>query len=357
MKCDFIPSDSLLIGFIENHNYELTWWNNKSHFNYNYLLISAYHGKKYDNMKEILNPIDNFEIIGDSGGFQNMSLKAILKPIDVLRWQEKNCTIGLTFDLPILKDDNYLIKKEKQIETVKNAYIALNERQNKKLKLYAVFQGHTIDEQKFIFNEYKLKGNISDFDGFAIGGLVPLKNNVRKLLLILLTFIENIKEYKKPIHFFGLSGRKIVPLFYYLSLIYEIDITYDSSSMFSGSLRREYWVNYIDKKYIINKDCTLKELPCNCDVCKNYKIKDLISNENKSSAYTGRIISLHNLVQMINYTEKLKKLTMNDLKQQFPKLKVYFTIIDIIKKYGINDGLKKCGLTHKNNIEQISIFR
>jgi hypothetical protein len=63
------------------------------------MLVSAFYGLKWkDNFRQYYNMPDDFIIIGDSGGFQNMTMNANLDPIEVLRWQEKHCQIGLSFD-------------------------------------------------------------------------------------------------------------------------------------------------------------------------------------------------------------------------------------------------------------------
>jgi queuine/archaeosine tRNA-ribosyltransferase len=151
---NYIPAEmpALVLHYLENkQNKSLFWGTKTSVIQYPFMLVSTYFGLKVPNFRDELKKydlMDNFLIFGDSGGFQNYSMNANLNPIDVLRWQEKNCDIAATFDYPIGPDDNNNKIKEKQIKTVDNAYMALNNKQTN-IKIYAAVQGHSIDEQQF----------------------------------------------------------------------------------------------------------------------------------------------------------------------------------------------------------------
>ncbi len=313
---------------VSNHiqnGYKLSWWEPNSFFQYDSMLISAYYGMKWkDNFREFFNIPNDFIIIGDSGGFQNMTQNANLNPIEVLRWQEKHCQIGLTFDLPIFKDDSYKIKQQKQIQTTKNAQVALEKRENKGLKLYAVFQGHNIEEQEYMLECYqKYTDGIEKFDGIAIGGLVPISGNTEMLIKVLTLFCYNTSKYNKPIHFFGLSGNKIIPYIIYLQRLFNLDITFDSSSYGAGAIRREFWIGNGKKKINCMKE-NYDKIPCDCPVCSI--VKDF-NEYKKDGSIAGGLISLHNLYQTLQHIEKMKKteLKLNNKYKRF---------IDIMKDKG-----------------------
>ncbi len=308
--------------------FRLSWWEENSFFKYPYMLVSAFYGLKWkDNFRQYYNMPDDFIIIGDSGGFQNMTMNANLDPIEVLRWQEKHCQIGLSFDYPIFSNDTPAGKKEKQRKTADNAFKALNNRLNQNMKLYAVFQGHTVNEQKYMLDYYDSLGGLDKFDGIAIGGLVPVSGDLEYLLNTLTLFCYNIAKYKKPIHFFGLSGNKITPYILYMSQVFDLNITFDSSSYGSGAIRREYWLgNAIEKINVMETDYA--EFPCKCPVCNRLSKWDELK---APGSIAGGLISLHNMWQTINYVEELKK---NHEKEMVELDSRYKRFIDTMKEFG-----------------------
>lgn len=305
-KSCYIPCSSAAvpgpIGVISDTVSKLSWWEPNSFFNYPFLLISAYYGMKWKyNFREFFNIPDNFCIIGDSGGFQNMTMNANLDPIKVLRWQEKYCQIGLTFDLPLL-EKNYKIRREKMIQTAENSKIAFKNRKNINMKLYACFHGHNIEEQNFMKEQYNRRISLNNFDGIAYGGLVFSAGNTEYLIKILTLFCYNVYEYKLPVHFFGLSGNKIVPYIIYLQKKFNLNITFDSSSYGGGAMRREFWKgNNLEKIKVMETD--FKTIPCDCPVCS--VVKDW-NEYKKDGSLAGGLISLHNLYQTLISIEKLK---------------------------------------------------
>jgi tRNA-guanine family transglycosylase len=346
-SCEYIPCSSSAApgpsGVTEENVFKLSWWEEQSFFKYPYMLITAFYGMKWkDNFREFFNIPDDFVIIGDSGGFQNMTMNANLDPIEVLRWQEKHCQIGLTFDLPIMNDTIEQIKR-KQEGTAKNAAIAFNNRKNKNLKLYAVFQGHTINQQNYMEECYNNNIPLNEFDGIAIGGLVPISGNTEKLITVLTLFCYKVKDYNLPVHFFGLSGNKIMPYIMYLSKTFNLHITFDSSSYGAGAIRREFWKGNGDAKINVMKE-HFDTIPCDCPVCN--KVKHWKEYQ-KDGSLAGGLISLHNLYQTIKFVEtsQNKEPILN------PKYKKF---IDVMKEFGpdkafqILDAIQETSGTQKN---------
>ncbi len=316
-------------------NNEFNWWGGNNNFKYNYILINAFH---YLNTKFPFDFPKDMVIIGDSGGFQNMTQGAEMDVLKVLRWQEKYCTIGMTFDKPILLSDNENIRKLKQYDTTINAYKALDNRKNNNLKLYAVFHGHNYIELQNQLNIYKEKGDLNKFDGFAIGGIVPLASNPEQITLISLIFIDLIKSYKKPLHFFGTGGGGYGIIYNLLKEIHTNNITADSIYFANNGL----YMQMLEGNSLKNIKVDSKNLNskwCNCDICKNYSLDDIKNKEGPS------IIILHNLYHIVKHNENLKNIDENILyeycKIYYPKFLISLDIINYYKKYGLNDTLIK----------------
>lgn|SRR3990167_5722960 len=282
--------------------FKLSWWEDNSFFFYPYILISAYYGIKYKNIRQQYNIPENVIIIGDSGGFQNMTQDETINPLEVLQWQEQNCNIGFIFDNPISPDDSKEIKLNKQKITVENGLLALRNKTNKNLKLYGVIQGHTFDEQKNIIDEYKKTESFEQYDGFSIGGIVPIASNIDVLIKVLTCFFDNFKNDKRPLHILGLSGIKSIGLINYLKKIYKKEnVTFDSSSYGSGAIRLEFinLFNGFKTTFGDNSLNQLNKLPCICPVCSNILDPSIIR---KGGSMPGALLSLHNLYQYIQYT-------------------------------------------------------
>ncbi len=342
---------------------KLSWWEDISFFKYPCILISAFYGIKWpDNFREYFNIPDDFTIVGDSGGFQNMTQDINMDTLDILRWQEKNCDIGFTFDLPFYNDDTKKSKQEKQIKTVENAYFALNNRENKNLKLYAVIQGHTSEEQNFILDEYKKQGKIEDFDGFAIGGLVPISGNIKYLVKVLTNFVYKIKEHNKSLHFFGLSGLRIIPIIAYIQSKVSFNITFDSASYGSGSIRKEYWLDYgrYSLEFSDKNPNTIEYLPCKCPICSVCSPDDM----REKGSVSGGLIALHNLYQSIQYVNMIyslikdREIFKDYIKKNNPESLEFINYIDCAFEKGIEFANKKYmnDLSVKKDSKSSNIF-
>src|SRR3990167_3458943 len=228
--------------------FKLSWWEDNSFFFYPYILISAYYGIKYKNIRQQYNIPENVKII------------------------------------------------------VENGLLALRNKTNKNLKLYGVIQGHTFDEQKNIIDEYKKTESFEQYDGFSIGGIVPIASNIDVLIKVLTCFFDNFKNDKRPLHILGLSGIKSIGLINYLKKIYKKEnVTFDSSSYGSGAIRLEFinLFNGFKTTFGDNSLNQLNKLPCICPVCSNILDPSIIR---KGGSMPGALLSLHNLYQYIQYT-------------------------------------------------------
>lgn len=331
------------------HDLKENWWHGKCPFRHNSMLISAYYFMKDPNFREHYKiPKEGFNLIGDSGGYQQMSLGGECNPRRVIEWQEKNCDIALSYDKPLGPDDDTSSIRDKQEFTAKNAYFMIDEAQKPSVKKYAVFHGRNLNELTKMFTLYNENGNIHRFDGYAIGSLVPIAGNVPLITRILTIFLENIKGLvngKFPIHVFGLSSRNMIPIFAYLSRVYEIDISFDSNSFCNNDLRGDFIVNFennktvfLDNRNSIRKEREIKRIPCACPVCKNQLIDEYDANDHRKMRY----VLMHNLYQIINYTAIFRSLMDN--KEAYIKyvstMKEVFDAICFIDKVRVN-GLER----------------
>ena len=215
-------------------------------------------------------PKDHF-LMGDSGGFQNLTMGKGFSPAKVLRWQEANCDAGMILDFPPYKVFSGGRQTTEGVEdrleycmerTMYNADIAMKERQNPDFKLYGVIQG---SEWKHLEWWYKELTKDYDFDGYAMAPK-PASDPMRVALfgLFALTYTD------KPIHFFQCGSFEVIPIMIWMTK-YNRLITFDNSN-YIFTTRKLYhypfWRN-LSKYHQISdtKPTTLKKLPCNCLPC------------------------------------------------------------------------------------------
>ena len=298
---------------------------NNSENIYPYMLISVYHAmEKTNNFRQEYNISDNVFIFGDSGGFQNMTLGAKLEPLDVLRWQEKNCNAGFIFDNPIFQNDDKNIIETKQVATVNNAFIALNNRTTN-MELIAVIQGHSPNFIDSCIDLYEQHGGLSKFDRISIGGLVPIAGNIDLLCKIVIYFIYKVKNYNKPIHFLGISNEKIIYILTYLSKLLDINITFDSSSPFSGARFGDYYLSLKQKVSYNDKNITKR-------VTTATPLLQQAIKDNEPLWLLGSLSTLHNLIVFEEEYQRINNMDLQELEKHiYPQHK---HIIEMTLKYG-----------------------
>jgi queuine/archaeosine tRNA-ribosyltransferase len=234
-----------------------------------------------------------------------------IKPIDSLRWQEANADVGFNLDFPptLGKVAEYKHFQWSLKESVKNFQLFQDERKNYNMKLLNVLHGETLELMDEWYNAIK----DFKFDGWAVGMKPPYDPMIQAMgFMYLWEKGEFKKDSCKWLHFFGTSGKHVVPTIIYAAsfLPDRIKVSYDSSSYNIGSIFRTYYLPFdigphlsFGEKFSLNKDLT--SLPCSCPVCS--KIKN-ISELNTKDIYAGTLISLHNMYQYIDYNNILNNL-------------------------------------------------
>ena len=309
--------------------YDLKFFTPQSHFNYDYALQSCYYGihgvgkKAKGTFRDMIGFPKDKTLLTDSAGyqiasFQRMGKPCDIKPIDSLRWQEENGDIGFNLDYPptLYKAAEYKHFKWSLKKSVENFdFFEKNRNKGSKISILNVLHGESI----ILMDEWYQAVKKFNFDGWAIGMKPPWNSMIQALGFL---YLWEKGEFKKPdckaLHFFGTSGKWVVPTIVYIAskLPNHIKVSYDSSSYNIGSIYRTYYLpfdfgptlSFGNKFKLINPG--LKTLPCCCPVCRS--IKD-ISILNGTDIFAGTLISLHNLYQYVIYNDLLNSLiTAND---------------------------------------------
>ena len=166
----------------------------------------------------------NLPTLIDSGGFASLFKDVKLKqrrglgimertsedgteqmhPRDVLELQEEKADVAFTLDFPIPPSTEPTEARRRLDLTIANAHWALANRRRKDLRLYACVQAWDAESARECARAYA----DADFDGIAIGGLVPRARN-RDLIFAIVDAVREVIP-DKPIHAFGLGNPGLV---------------------------------------------------------------------------------------------------------------------------------------------------
>lgn len=222
---------------------------------------------------------DDCIVFADSGGFDLLKNGSDKDPLKIFRAQrEMNSDIVATLDMPIKSE---LSKQERSKRIQKNIDYALqiNQQHSGNELLFASIHGYDQNTIQNVISCLEKKGN---FDGYAIGSLIPIMKNFRKIIRIILAAR---KTTDKHLHIFGLGGMTYQPLLLYLG----VD-SVDSSSYIVCGGNRIYFVPGIGRfKMEVLSD--LEYLPCNCPVCSQQKLDEVKKSRN--------LITKHNLWALV----------------------------------------------------------
>lgn len=127
-----------------------------------------------------------------------------LTPRDVLEFQEQHADVAFTLDFPIPPSMDRAEAQRRSELTIANARWALANRRRKDMLLFACVQGWDVASYRECAGAFATL----DFDGIAIGGLVPRVSDFEGVLAIVDAVRAIVPD--KPLHVFGLGKPGIV---------------------------------------------------------------------------------------------------------------------------------------------------
>jgi len=207
-------------------------------------------------LRHEINAPEDTIIFADSGGFRFQHEQVDTTPAETL---ETQYTIGAdllgTVDLP-LSPDNRTAENQRRIERSAELALAATDAHSEEGLLFASVHGYTPAD---IRNNIRYLERNGDFDGFALGSLVPIRGQYRRVTKLILAAR---RATDKPLHVYGLGGFLYQPLLMYLG----VD-SFDSSAFIRSASHRRYYVPGLGGVRLKNVD-SLDHLPCACPVCR-----------------------------------------------------------------------------------------
>jgi len=166
----------------------------------------------------------NLPLMIDSGGFASLFKDAKVQmrgglgilervmeegsethhPREVLEFQEAHADIAFTLDFPIPPSMAKREAKRRLALTIANALWALENRRRRDLVLYACVQGWDVESYRTCASALAPR----EFDGYAIGGLVPRMHDRKHLFAIVDAVRKAVAD--RPLHVFGIGQPDIV---------------------------------------------------------------------------------------------------------------------------------------------------
>jgi len=211
----------------------------------------------------------------DSGGFIYKKYRLTLKPERILEIQEKmGADIASTLDFPI--QCKAMSESANISRTIRNAKLAFSLKKDSEMLLFASINGYDPIVLRNAVKHLKRHGN---FDGFAIGSLMPRYGNYRLLIDFILAV--KLEAGETPVHVYGLGSPLVTHLLIYLG----VD-SFDSSYFVVASGKRNYSIpgyGRTEFRHLHEYD----SVPCRCPVCQKHSLDELRKNR--------ELLTLHNL--------------------------------------------------------------
>ena len=236
----------------------------------------------------------NGPIMTDSGSFQMYVYGDVdVDAVEIVKFQRDiGSDIGTILDIFSYTDDSEIAKKELE-ETIRRARESAGHKGD--MLLAATVQGG-IDE-KLRERAGRMMSRFADV--VPIGGVVPLMENqrYRELAKVIIASKKGI-EPSKPVHLFGAGHPMVFPM----ATLLGCDM-FDSSS----------YIKYARDDRIILPDGTLKlqelkEIPCSCEICSKYSVKELMEMEKEERV---KKIAYHNLAQAFAEIKRVREAIRN----------------------------------------------
>jgi tRNA-guanine family transglycosylase len=202
-------------------------------------------------------------IFADSGGFDFRSEELDTTPEKSLETQQAiEADILGTVDVPLSRENRERENDRRAEENIQRALSASDSHNGDGL-LFASVHGY---DPETIQNGIRYLEKNGEFDGYALGSLVPIRTDYEKVTKLILAAR---RATDKHLHAYGLGGLVYQPLLLYCG----VD-SFDSSAFIRSAGNRNYLIPGFggeELRHIKN----LEYLPCACPVCKDRTLDDV----------------------------------------------------------------------------------
>lgn len=214
-------------------------------------------------------------VFADSGGFDFRSEELDTTPEKSLETQQAiEADILGTVDVPLSRENRERENDRRVEENIQRALAASNSYDGDGL-LFASVHGY---DPETIRNGIRYLEQNGEFDGYALGSLVPIRTDYEKVTKLILAAR---RATDKHLHAYGLGGLVYQPLLLYCG----VD-SFDSSAFIRSAGNRNYLIPGFGGEELRNIE-NLEYLPCACPVCKDRTLDTVREDRNA--------LAMHNL--------------------------------------------------------------
>jgi len=200
---------------------------------------------------------DETIVFADSGGFDFQRAEVDTTPEETLETQRQiEADIFGTVDVPLSRD-NRQAENQRRISRSIDLALEASDRHDGGELLFGSVHGYDPETVRNTIRHLERNG---DFDGYALGSLVPVRTDYEKVTKIILAAR---RATDKHLHVYGLGGVTYQPLLLYLG----VD-SFDSSAFIRSAGNRNYLIPGFGGEPMKNIE-ELSHLPCACPICSD----------------------------------------------------------------------------------------
>ncbi len=219
-------------------------------------------------LRDEMDVSNNTIIFADSGGFDFHDTEIDTTPRKTLETQrELGADIFGTVDAPLSRD-NRRAKNQNRISHSIDLALEASDAHNGDETLLASVHGY---DPKTIQNTIQHLERNGEFDGYAVGSLVPIRTDYEKVTKIILAAR---RATDKHLHVYGLGGITYQPLLLYIGAD-----SFDSSAFIRSAAKRNYLLPGFGGEPLKNIE-GLAHLPCACPVCSTRSFEKIRNERN-----------------------------------------------------------------------------
>ena len=214
-------------------------------------------------LREAMGVPEDTIVFADSGGFDFSDDKVDTTPKRTLETQRQiDADLFGTVDIP-LKRENRDAENQRRIEQSTEYALEASDKHQGDGLLVGSVHGH---DPETVRNTLEYLERNGDFDGYALGSMVPIRTDYKKVTKLVLAARQ---ATDKHLHVYGLGGIVYQPLLLYLG----VD-SFDSSSFIRSAGNRNYLLPGFGGQELHTIE-NLDYLPCSCPVCRDRTLSEI----------------------------------------------------------------------------------
>jgi 7-cyano-7-deazaguanine tRNA-ribosyltransferase len=231
-------------------------------------------------------------LFADSGGFDFKQDAVDTTPERTLETQRAiDADIFGTVDLPLSRE-NRTAENQRRVEQSTNHALTASDLHDGDQLLFASVHGYDSETVRNTLRHLERNG---EFDGYALGSMVPIRTDYKKVTKLILAARE---VTDKHLHVYGLGGIVYQPLLLYLG----VD-SFDSSAFIRSAGNRNYLIPGFGGEELHNIE-ELEHLPCSCPVCSSRTYDEVRADRD--------LLTQHNLWSLVTELRRFRYMAAAD---------------------------------------------